>query len=185
MQRNFSPPTVIDVEASGFGAGSYPIEVGFVTSEGERFCTLIRPPDHWTHWDEQAATVHRIPRHVLLEHGKPVIEVVRTLNQRLAGRTVYSDAWHYDFTWLAVLFDEAGSLPTFRLAHIYCLLREVEVQAWPAAQAEVERDLALLRHRASSDALMLQQTWVRVTSGDRLARLLGPVPPVGQTTEAD
>jgi hypothetical protein len=34
---------VIDVEASGFGRGSYPIEVGFVLPDGEAVCTLVRP----------------------------------------------------------------------------------------------------------------------------------------------
>jgi hypothetical protein len=169
MQRDSSPPNVMDIEASGFGAGSYPIEIGFVTSEGERFCTLIRPQHNWTHWDEQAATVHGIPRQLLFEQGKPVIEVGRILNQRLAGRTVYCDAWLHDFTWLAVLFEAVGLLPACRLAHIFSALSETEIEAWPAAQARVERELALPRHRASSDALIVQQTWLRVTGATRLA----------------
>jgi len=68
-----------------------------------------------------------------------------------------------------VLFDAADSLPAFRLAHIHSALYETEVQAWPAVQAEVERELALLRHRASSDALIVQQTGLRVTNASRLA----------------
>lgn len=160
------PPSIIDIEASGFGVGSYPIEIGFVTSEGERFCTLIRPPDHWTHWDAQAASIHSIPRKLLFEHGQPVGEVVRALNRRLASRTVYSDAWYHDYNWLARLFDEAGAVPTFHLAHIHSLLQEGEVQAWPAALAEVEREMALLRHRASSDAMIVQRTWLRVKGGN-------------------
>jgi len=167
MQPQSSLPTIIDIEASGFGAGSYPIEIGFITSEGERFCSLIRPPDHWTHWDEQAAAVHGIDRDLLQEKGKPVIEVARELNRRLAGRTVYSDAWFYDYTWLAVLFEEAGFSSDFRLEHIYSLLHEAEVQAWPTALADVERELALPRHRASSDALILQQTWLHVSGSAR------------------
>jgi DNA polymerase III epsilon subunit-like protein len=163
MQLELSPPTIIDIEASGFGSGSYPIEIGFVTTEGERYCSLIRPLDHWTHWDEQAAAVHGIRRDLLLEKGKPVTEVAHELNRRLAGRTVYSDAWSYDYTWLAVLFEEAGFSSAFRLEHIYSLLHEAEVQAWPAVLASVERELALPRHRASSDALILQQTWLRVS----------------------
>jgi len=154
---------VIDVEASGFGRGSYPIEVGFVTTEGERFCTLIRPPVHWTHWDDEAAAVHGVSRDLLAKYGRPVAEVALKLNQRLAGRLVYCDAWFYDFNWLAVLFDEARSLQEFRLEHIHSLLQESELHAWRAARAEVERRLGLLRHRASSDALVLQQTWARVT----------------------
>jgi hypothetical protein len=169
MPRDLSPPSIIDIEASGFGAGSYPIEIGFVTSEGERFCTLIRPPDHWTHWDEQAASIHSIPRELLFRHGQAIADVARVLNERLAGRTVYSDAWFYDYNWLARLFDEAGAVPSFRLAHIHSLLREGEVQAWPVALTEVERELSLLRHRASSDAMIVQRTWLKLKGGERVA----------------
>ncbi|MFO1249856.1 MAG: hypothetical protein U1E77_01625 [Inhella sp.] len=36
-------PAFIDIEASGFGRGSYPIEVGFVDRDGQLFCTLVQP----------------------------------------------------------------------------------------------------------------------------------------------
>lgn len=42
-------PAVLDVEASGFGRYSYPIEVGYALPDGRVFCTLIRPEPHWTH----------------------------------------------------------------------------------------------------------------------------------------
>jgi hypothetical protein len=43
-----SLPTIIDIEASGLGKGSYPIEVGFISGKGETGCTLIKPLAHWT-----------------------------------------------------------------------------------------------------------------------------------------
>ena len=52
------PPAVLDVEASGFGRESYPIEVGYVLSGGQTYCSLIRPLPEWTHWDPQAERVH-------------------------------------------------------------------------------------------------------------------------------
>jgi hypothetical protein len=30
------PPSIVDIEASGFGVGSYLIEVGYVTIHGKR-----------------------------------------------------------------------------------------------------------------------------------------------------
>ncbi|MDE0926942.1 MAG: hypothetical protein OR997_07780 [Methylophilaceae bacterium] len=45
------PPSVIDIETSGFGAGSYPIEVGYVTHQGKRWCSLITLCDDWQHWN--------------------------------------------------------------------------------------------------------------------------------------
>ena len=62
-------PIILDIEASGFGSGSYPIEIGFSGRHGEGWCSLIRPEAEWTHWDLDAARVHGIPREVLIERG--------------------------------------------------------------------------------------------------------------------
>jgi hypothetical protein len=55
-------PAVLDVEASGFGAGSYPIEIGYIASDGTSYCTLIRPAPSWTHWDpgQKRCTASRV-----------------------------------------------------------------------------------------------------------------------------
>ena len=45
-------PLIIDVEASGFGPLSYPIEVGLALSAGEKYCSLILPAADWTHYCE-------------------------------------------------------------------------------------------------------------------------------------
>ena len=47
-------PTVLDIEASGFGRGSYPIEIGYCLPNGDTFCTLIKPEPEWQHWDAEA-----------------------------------------------------------------------------------------------------------------------------------
>ena len=41
-------PPILDVEASGFGPGSYPIEIGYVLGDGTAYCTLISPAISWT-----------------------------------------------------------------------------------------------------------------------------------------
>ena len=76
-------PAIIDLEASGFGKGSYPIEVGFVLPEGAMFCTLILPPPHWRHWDEKAQAVHHISRDVLQSRGKPAPDIFLKAAERL------------------------------------------------------------------------------------------------------
>ena len=63
-------PTIIDIEASGFGSYSYPIEVGVVKYDGERYCALIKPEPDWDHWCDKAEAVHGISRDLLSEHGK-------------------------------------------------------------------------------------------------------------------
>ena len=64
-------PLIVDVEASGLGAHSYPIEVGVALEEDRKYCSLILPGPQWTHWDDDAEKVHRITRDILATYGKP------------------------------------------------------------------------------------------------------------------
>lgn len=156
----------MDIEASGIGAGSYPIEVGFVLPDGQACCTLIRPAPGWVHWDRNAEAVHGIPRECLFEHGRPVQEVAAMLNQGLQGRVVYSDAWGLDYAWLSKLFDEAGRLPAFRLEHLTRIVPEISAERWNRTRAEIGARLGLQRHRASADARLLQLTWLALCGPD-------------------
>lgn len=156
-------PCIIDVEASGFGRGSYPIEVGFVLPDGAAVCTLVRPAAGWTHWDGSAERLHGLSRELLQQHGRPAVEVARLLNQHLAGATIYCDSWAHDYAWLAVLFEEAGLQPAFKLRHLRELLDESAAAQWDQACAEARERLQITRHRASSDARVLQLALGQVT----------------------
>ncbi|MGC3963383.1 MAG: hypothetical protein QM803_08685 [Rhodocyclaceae bacterium] len=162
MNPTLAAPAIIDFEASGFGRGSYPIEVGFTLPDGHSFCSLIRPEPEWVAWDRNAERVHGISREMLLEHGRPVGDIVLLMNERLRGLTVYSDGWACDFVWLNLMFDAAHRVPSFRLEHLARLLGEGEANRWNDVRAEVERELGLARHRASNDARVLQATWRRI-----------------------
>lgn len=145
----------LDIEASGFGRHGYPIEIGFVRDDGLAWCTLIRPLPEWTHWDERAESVHRIARDTLLQHGRPPAAVARTLNESLAGRTVYCDAWAHDYAWLALLYEVAGMTPSFHLESVHRLLDDgLRAALEPALQQARGNGQ---RHRASHDARVLQQ----------------------------
>ena len=159
-----SLPTVLDIEASGFGRNSYPIEVGFVLPDGHTFCTLIRPLEHWTHWDEQAAQTHHSPRPLLHERGQSVAEVAQRLNTDLRGQTVYSDGWANDYSWLGALFDAADMSPSFRLENLRKLLSEAEADQWHMVKAQISSERGAQRHRASADARLLQLTFQRLRS---------------------
>jgi DNA polymerase III epsilon subunit-like protein len=155
-------PAVIDVEASGFGTQSYPIEIGYVLPDGTLACFLVRPEVHWIHWDEAASQVHGISRHLLLSVGKPVTQVAQWLNDQLKGMTLYSDSWAHDYFWLATLFEEANLVPLFKLEHFACIIPEEDLGKWDDVRAGIQSELGLQRHRASNDALILQRTWVRL-----------------------
>jgi DNA polymerase III epsilon subunit-like protein len=155
-------PVVIDVEASGFGAGSYPIEVGVVLSDGSPHCYLIAPARDWRHWDEQAERVHGISRKVLSDRGRPLQDVARRLNELLQKQTVYSDAWSFDMSWLGKLFDAADLPQRFRIASILELMDERQRDQWHLVKQQVAGEMGLRRHRASGDARILQETWRRL-----------------------
>lgn len=153
-----TPPVIIDLEASGFGRGSYPIEVGYFMPDGQSYCTLIRPEPEWTHWDDSAGQVHGITREILAQHGKPAAEVCRVLNENLRGQRVYCDAWAHDYVWLSVMYDAAGLSPSFQLKDLRELLNDCSESIWHPTREEIEARFALRRHRASGDARILSET---------------------------
>lgn len=155
-------PAVLDVEASGFGRSSYPIEIGFVLPDGHTYCTLIRPESHWTHWDAGAEATHHIARPLLLVRGRPVQEVAKALNQQLRGQTVYSDGWANDYSWLGLLFDAADMVPAFKLDNLRALLSDQQADQWHTVKAQIVRERGAQRHRASADARLLQLTLLRL-----------------------
>lgn len=155
-------PAIIDVEASGFGAGSYPIEVGCVLPDGRSYCALIQPLAEWVHWDPAAEAAHHISREMLSTHGLPPLSVAIRLNTLLRGLTVYSDAWAHDYSWLATLHEAAGVPPSYRVEHLVRITPEIEAARWNAIREDVQASLQVERHRASADARVLQMTWMCV-----------------------
>lgn len=161
--RRPAAPTILDIEASGFGRGSYPVEIGFVLPDGKAWCTLVRPEPDWQHWDDSAEALHHIPRELALQHGRSAREVAMALNERLRGQVVYCDGWAHDYAWLARLFDAADMTPAFRLDHLRSLLDDDEAQRWPVARQQAVAEAGpQQRHRASTDARLLQQAVLRL-----------------------
>jgi hypothetical protein len=152
------PPPILDIEASGFGRGSYPIEVGFVTAEGDSWCSLVKPEPDWQHWDPNAAALHHIEREQLVLHGRSPRDITDVLNERLHGLTVYSDAWAHDYTWLNRLYEVADRSPSFKLENLRILLSDNDAARWHQVKRIVAQNMGLARHRASADARLLQQT---------------------------
>ncbi len=155
------PPIIIDIEASGFGSGSYPIEIGVVMDDGRKYCSLIQPKDDWTHWDPTAETVHGISRETLRAHGRPVFEVAGKLNEMLRGRTAYSDGWVVDRPWLDRLYAAASMRCEFTFSSLEMILSEQQMAAWADAKRVLLEENRDPRHRASYDALMVQETFER------------------------
>ena len=154
-------PYIVDVEASGFGSRSYPIEIGLALDPDFRYCSLIRPAPDWTHWDGTAESLHQISREILKDHGKPLSRVAKDLNRILEGTTVYTDGWSVDKAWIPRLFTAAGIGQTFSVSPLERILTEPQMEIWHATKEEILATLRLNRHRASTDAFIIQETFVR------------------------
>jgi hypothetical protein len=154
-------PIIVDVEASGFGDASYPIEVGIALEDGSKYCALVLPAPDWTHWDDQAESVHRIARDILETYGKPIRQVAEELNQLLEGKTLYSDAWVVDRPWLITLFREAGVEMKFGISALEMILSERQMELWHDTKDGLLSDVKKPRHRASFDAWLIQETYIK------------------------
>lgn len=153
-------PAIIDIEASGFGAHSYPLEIGAVNAKGERYCALIHPLADWNHWCEGAAQIHGITRELVEQRGKPVRQVCAELNQFLGEITCYSDAWTHDSPWLTRLYFGARCNPSFHLSPIELIATEDQLLCWDETKRRLQQQLGICRHRASGDAYLIQQTYL-------------------------
>ena len=154
-------PNIMDFEASGPGTDSFPIEVGYCLSSGERYSTLIRPAESWQHWDQRAERLHKIPRQLLLEKGQSLAAVAQSLNRRLSGQVLFSDSWVVDKTWLNQIYAMAGIAPTFELKPIERIQSECQYLTWGRMKQNVMQGIGEQRHRASTDARIVQRVFVK------------------------
>lgn len=154
-------PNIIDIEASGFGPLSYPIEIGIVLASGKGYCSLIKPQPQWTHWDHNAQVIHQLSRDTLEKHGNDVFTVANELNTLLAGQTVYSDGWVVDKPWLITLFHAACIPQKFTISALEMILSESQMNIWHETKASILENSHFPRHRASTDAKVIQETYIR------------------------
>lgn len=186
-------PCFIDIEATGFAADAYPIEVAWSLPTGEIHRCLISPETvpAWNTWSVEAERVHGIDRERLIRNGWPPDYVADRLTADLGGRTVYSDAPDYDRPWLQRLFDALDRTLPCTFDHVdELLLRTVRKPDEPIWQAvvridELKREIAALssgKHAAGYDVGYLLALWRR-TIGEpvKMNHGVGPLPSMTET----
>lgn len=143
------PVICIDIEASGLGPRSYPIEIAWKCSKTLRGDSFLINPDsafNWTDWDVKAQQIHGLSRDQLLVEGVSIQDACSRLNTALAGCAVYCDALEFDYFWIRRLFEAARMRPTFKLRGLESLLKgEQLIQYGLVAKTQVRR------HRAMDD----------------------------------
>lgn len=156
-----TPPIILDIEASGFGVGSYPIEIGYVDASGSTWSALVKPAPDWQHWDHEAAKLHKQSRQELQQRGRSAHAIASHLNLTFAGETLYTDGWYQDFVWLHSLYEAAGMNPSFKLEDLSMLLTPEQQAVWHETKQHIREVHALAEHRAAMDAKALQLTWLK------------------------
>ncbi len=101
----------VDIEASGLGPDSYPIEIAWKCEKtGKQDSFLIDPSsvEGWEFWDEFAEELHGIEPEQLFREGISAAQACERLNAALAGKTLTCDAYQFDLFWLTRLFASQG-----------------------------------------------------------------------------
>lgn len=165
-ESDFKKAAFIDLEASGLGDKSWPIEVGWGFVEGNPRAMLIRPHETWrrSEWDPDAEALHGISVAELERDGAEPRDVCRILNTALGGSTVYSDALDWDGFWLYRLYSVGRAKPAFALKDFAEVIRPLpsEIIATLVARADAE---APRRHRAGSDVAHMQALYRMALGG--------------------
>ncbi len=156
----------IDLEASGLGARSWPIEVGWCFPGRKPQSFLIKPAADWAMeaWDEEAEALHGVTRKVLDLEGDTPNTVCAALNAALTGFTVYSDAPDWDGFWLYRLFESGGVKKTFALTDFSEALRDVAPEALEGLVAKASK-IAPHRHRTNDDVLHMKALYELAVDG--------------------
>ncbi|MFK7892155.1 MAG: hypothetical protein AB8B63_15165, partial [Granulosicoccus sp.] len=107
-----------------------------------------------------AQLLHGLTRETLEASGIPIVEVAAEFNRILSGMTVFSDAWVVDKPWISTLYHNARIPMQFVVSPIEQIMREAQFDVWDSTKQRIMEQTADLRHRASQDAALIQQTFM-------------------------
>ena len=160
------PIAFIDLEASGLGAASWPVEVGWCFLDGAPTSMLVRPDENWPDdaWDPAAAALHGLTRGELKKRGAPAQTICNAMNEALAGAVVYSDAPDWDGFWLYRLFSAAKARQAFQVFDFADLFEAAPPVQYEKARAAARKS-APHRHRAKDDVLHMRALYQHVYGG--------------------
>lgn len=147
----------LDLEASGLGPDSWPIEVGWCFENGDPETFLIRPSDDWPldAWDPKAEGLHGLTMAEVTRAGNSIAVVCERLNDVLGDATVFSDAPDWDGFWLYRLFTAAGMKQQFEISNFAGLFDRISSDALNAIIRRAGR-ISPHRHRARDDVLHMR-----------------------------
>jgi hypothetical protein len=187
-RTSYPDPLFVDFEASGLHLGSFPVEVGWASSDGISEVHLIRPTAAWLHtpWDPQAERIHGINLDRLLIVGEPVQTVATRLRDAAVGHRLYSNDVGHDERWLRSLLREAGNENPDALK-LWCaniLFRDLASDRGVdlAAVRRLASQRVPVTHRADDDARHLAEAYRLLSDGNPSALKEGTMLDEGKRT---
>lgn len=150
--------SILDIEASGLGPESYPIEIAAYNGVDLSYSVLLNPDtaEGWDHWDPIAEEeIHGISRDYLMDHGEDVFLTVIRMNKVLEGQVVYSDAVSSDSFWIRRLYEQVlGREMTFEIRSLYELFKPEYEEDVRDIIKTLQGDIA---HRALEDCVSIYE----------------------------
>lgn len=153
----------IDVEASGLGPDSWPIEIGVAWLDGRKVIThssLIRPRPEWSNeaWNPRSAKIHGIDREELND-APDADEVAQWFRQLVGDRVLISDAPNHDGMWLERLLREQREIVLLQDALYRAFSTEGVLAPGRLHKAYKLRGTQKPAHRAGDDAAGHAHAW--------------------------
>ena len=152
---NHSEPAHLTKASDLFEARNFPVEIGLMRSDGEAFCSLVKPELDWKAAPD-VENVRDIGPGAALRDGAPVSTIAAALNSHLSGTTVYSEHPDLHRAWLSIVFKAADMQMEFDVESLDSLLSASQKDIWSATTRRVAQMLSFTRKRASADARILQ-----------------------------
>lgn len=151
---------IIDIEASGLGFDSYPIDIAVLIGSKSK-SWLIKPEPMWNHWDVTAENLHGITREQLDEEGLVAIEVLNKLIEFVdeSNGVLYSDAAYWDADWIDTLFFALKQKRYFHIESIYELLDQQQSIVFDKNKMMLSKSGKYRHHRAEEDVNMILEAY--------------------------
>jgi len=156
---------IIDIEASGLGFDSYPIEVAALVN-GKRKSWIIKPEPDWLFWSSEAEDMHGISRLQLVNEGMRARQVVAELSEFIehSDGILYSDAAYWDTDWIETLYIAVNQLRLFHIESIYELLDDKQSLVFNKNKLKLSKSGKYRQHRAKEDVNMIFEAYKLLAS---------------------
>lgn len=152
----------LDIEASDLYG--YPIQVGIIKENGEKFLEYVLPHEKWINdlpWSYNAQCMHGIHPDVIFNKGLNIIDLANKLNDFLKEDEVFVDS-NFDIIWMNMIFEYAEINKTFKIIYLPDKFGKKIFNNWECVFLLKQQETGLKIHDALNDAILNQMTFTEI-----------------------